>query len=119
MCWGAASCGLGGWDRSYILMYLEPQKMGATAVGFLGLVVRPWHGSLPWERKDRTRVRRADLPKTGSKKQGVTGTPLWAASPNTAAHTAGSARGFLSILSSFLDCWCALDVPKLCQTLHV
>lgn len=43
----AASFGNGGWDSTYTFRYLEPQKMGATAIGFLGFVVRPWHGSLP------------------------------------------------------------------------
>lgn len=85
--------------------------MGAAAVGFLGFVVRPWHGSLPWERKDRTNVRKADLPETEVQKQGA---PLGSASPNTTGHTAGLARGALPILSSFLACWC---VVHLLQTL--
>lgn len=86
--------------------------MGAAAVGFLGFVVRPWHGSLPWERKDRTNVRKADLPKTRSKKQGVTGSSPLVCIPNTTAYTTSLARGFLSILSSFLGCCCAVDLPQ-------
>lgn len=92
--------------------------MGATAVGFLGLVVRPWHRSLPWERKDRTNVRKADLPKT---REARSDRQLpFGLQPQTLLVTVLALQG--GFFASSVHSW-AVGVlwisSKLCQALHV